>query len=113
MVGCRNCAKTIGTSVRLCPYCNWDQSVVASSISSMMDITADMTPKQRALFDAEYDTVKKDGGIGALLALLLGGLGVHHFYLGWWLAGLIYLLFCWTFIPMILTHRFQKRPFAA
>jgi TM2 domain-containing membrane protein YozV len=37
-----------------------------------------------------------------LFALILGGLGIHKFYLcqvGW---GIIYLLFCWTFIPAII-----------
>lgn len=36
-----------------------------------------------------------------VLALFLGGLGIHKLYLGvgrWWL----YLLFCWTFIPAII-----------
>ena len=37
----------------------------------------------------------------ALLALFLGGLGVHKFYLGKTGMGLVYLLFCWTFIPAI------------
>jgi TM2 domain-containing membrane protein YozV len=35
----------------------------------------------------------------ALLAFFLGGLGAHKFYLGKPVAGLIYLVFCWTFIP--------------
>lgn len=35
----------------------------------------------------------------ALLALLLGWLGVHKFYLGQVGLGLLYLLFSWTFIP--------------
>ena len=37
-----------------------------------------------------------------LLALLLGGLGIHHFYLGRPVAGICNLLFCWTFIPALL-----------
>jgi len=37
----------------------------------------------------------------ALLALFLGGLGAHKFYLGENFMGVIYLLFCWTFIPAI------------
>jgi TM2 domain-containing membrane protein YozV len=36
--------------------------------------------------------------LAGLLALFLGGFGIHRFYLGqWW--GLFYLLFVWTFIP--------------
>ena len=38
----------------------------------------------------------------ALFAIFLGGIGVHKFYVkeyGW---GVIYLLFCWTYIPAIL-----------
>jgi TM2 domain-containing membrane protein YozV len=35
----------------------------------------------------------------ALLALFLGGVGVHRFYLGQAGLGVLYLVFCWTFIP--------------
>ncbi len=38
----------------------------------------------------------------AMLALFLGGLGIHRFYLSQNKLGLIYLLFCWTFIPAII-----------
>lgn len=37
-----------------------------------------------------------------LLALLLGGLGIHKFYLGKFEQGILYLLFCWTYIPGII-----------
>ena len=45
----------------------------------------------------------KDRVTAALLALFLGGLGAHHFYLGNTALGVIYLLFCWTFIPAIVS----------
>lgn len=38
----------------------------------------------------------------AILAIFLGGLGLHRFYLDKWITGLIYLVFCWTFIPAFL-----------
>ncbi|PSF38520.1 hypothetical protein C7H19_05925 [Aphanothece hegewaldii CCALA 016] len=36
-----------------------------------------------------------------LLVFFLGGFGIHKFYLGETLAGVLYLLFFWTFIPSI------------
>lgn len=36
-----------------------------------------------------------------LFALFLGGFGVHKFYAGRVGMGVVYLLFCWTFIPAI------------
>lgn len=38
----------------------------------------------------------------ALLAFFLGGLGVHKFYEGKTGLGILYLVFCWTFVPMII-----------
>ncbi len=38
-------------------------------------------------------------GTAIVLTLLLGGIGGHKFYLGQSGQGLLYLLFCWTFIP--------------
>jgi len=35
----------------------------------------------------------------ALLAFFLGGFGIHKFYLGKTGQGILYLIFCWTFIP--------------
>jgi hypothetical protein len=37
-----------------------------------------------------------------VLALLLGGIGVHKFYLGKIGLGIVYLLFFWTFVPAII-----------
>jgi TM2 domain-containing membrane protein YozV len=37
----------------------------------------------------------------AVLAIFLGGLGIHRFYLGDTGLGLIYLLFSWTLIPAL------------
>lgn len=43
----------------------------------------------------------KDKTTAGVLALLLGGIGAHKFYLGQTGAGIVYLLFCWTLIPGI------------
>ena len=44
---------------------------------------------------------KKDRVTAALLAFFLGGLGVHHFYLGNTIRGILYVLFFWTLIPAL------------
>lgn len=46
---------------------------------------------------AAYPT--KSRMTAGILALLLGGLGAHKFYLGKGGTGILYLIFCWTFIP--------------
>jgi hypothetical protein len=40
--------------------------------------------------------------VAALLAIFLGGFGIHKFYLGKIGQGVLYLLFCWTFIPALI-----------
>ncbi|MEG3849934.1 NINE protein [Microcoleus sp. herbarium19] len=44
----------------------------------------------------------KDKTAAVVLAFVLGGFGVHKFYLGNNLAGILYLLFSWTLIPSLI-----------
>lgn len=43
--------------------------------------------------------VKK--GTYIALCLFLGGIGIHKFYAGKWLAGILYALFCWTGLSVV------------
>lgn len=43
----------------------------------------------------------KSRGAAGFLALFLGGLGAHKFYVGKPGVGLVYLIFFWTFIPAL------------
>jgi TM2 domain-containing membrane protein YozV len=45
---------------------------------------------------------KKDRTVAALLAIILGTIGAHKFYLGKLGDGIIFLLLCWTGIPTVL-----------
>ncbi|HGG58153.1 MAG TPA: NINE protein [Nannocystis exedens] len=44
----------------------------------------------------------KDKNVAAILAFFFGGVGAHKFYLGQIGSGILYLVFCWTFIPSLI-----------
>lgn len=46
--------------------------------------------------------VRVDKYVYIALAVFLGFIGIHHFYAGKKKKGVLYLVFCWTFIPEIL-----------
>lgn len=52
-------------------------------------------------FQSSYTSPKSKTTAG-LLALFLGGIGVHYFYLGKTLPGIIFLVLCWTYIPSLI-----------
>lgn len=51
---------------------------------------------------AQIQVAPKNKIVAGLLALFLGGLGIHKFYLNRPGQGIVYLIFCWTFIPSII-----------
>ncbi len=51
----------------------------------------------------QYVRTAKSKGIAILLALCFGGVGAHKFYMGQIGRGFLYLLFFWTFVPLILS----------
>jgi hypothetical protein len=85
LVNCSECGKQISDLADTCPYCGVPLKNRSRPAAAPVPIIA-----------------SKSRGIAVLLALFLGGLGIHKFYLdrpGW---GIVYLLFSWTFIPAII-----------
>lgn len=80
---CRACGSGIDMRAEVCPNCGVRQHASPASGTG-----AGRNGRSRVAT--------------ALLAFFLGGLGAHHFYLGNILLGLIYLLFCWTFLPALI-----------
>lgn len=76
MVFCRGCGKEIHSTAKACPGCGAGQNTGSG---------------------------EKNRIAAALLALFLGGFGVHKFYLGKIGQGFLYLIFCWTFIPTFIS----------
>lgn len=56
-------------------------------------------------FQSTFDSTssnEKNRTTAALMAFFLGGFGGHQFYLGNTGKGILYLAFCWTYIPCII-----------
>lgn len=78
---CSECAAIIKVKAVICPKCGCPQ-------------TAAFTPQAVAQ--------QKNKNTAGLVAMLLGGLGIHKFYLGRPTQGFFYMIFFWTFIPALL-----------
>ena len=72
-------------------------------IAATPGIASDWTDEQRAIFQAQMSAWQKDEVVGVLLALFLGTFGAHQFYLRRPGLGILYILFCWTGIPTIIS----------
>lgn len=68
----------------------------------LQDIINQLPQEKQTMFLMEYNSRKKDKNTAVLLAVLLGGIGAHRFYLGETTAGVLFLLFSWTWIPLII-----------
>ncbi len=83
---CKKCGTDVGDS-KFCPKCG-------------ESVYGDQSADEPCYVDQPQKMVNKVAY--ALLAFFLGGLGIHRFYAGKVLSGVIYLLFCWTLIPGII-----------
>jgi len=59
-------------------------------------------PTAQLIFNQQYEAVRRDEVVGILLALFLGGFGIHHFYLRRTGLGILYICLSWTPIPWVL-----------
>lgn len=101
MIACASCGKTLPDERLPTKGTTTGAGLTAQQYESAL--MESMTASQRTLFQAEMMQARKDSGAAILLALLLGGLGAHRFYLKDTLGGFIYLAFCWTFVPMVIS----------
>lgn len=74
LVTCAECGKEVSAVAQRCPNCGFTSGTHSG----------------------------KSKGLSIVLALFLGGLGIHKFYLGKTGQGFLYLIFCWTFVPAFL-----------
>ena len=82
---CSECGAVIKAKAEICPKCGVRQ-ISPSAAINLGPVASNGKSRVAA----------------ALFALFLGGFGGHKFYLGQVGLGIVYLLFCWTFIPAII-----------
>ena len=81
---CKKCGTDAGDA-KYCPNCG-------ESIEDEAKSGITIEPGQKTVNKIAY----------GVIAILIGDFGIHRFYAGKWLSGILYLLFFWTFIPGLL-----------
>lgn len=89
---CPNCGYNYDDNVKnYCPECGTTlRPYISTSFGDKLNNAVDDV------------MVNKNKVIAGILAIILGGLGIHKFYLGYIGLGIVYILFCWTCIPSII-----------
>ncbi|MBP9085436.1 MAG: TM2 domain-containing protein [Kofleriaceae bacterium] len=85
---CYACANILDVRAEICPQCGVRQPVLSGAMMVLGPTAMTVTSKNRQT--------------AGIFALLLGGIGVHKFYLGQPGMGVLYLVFCWTAIPALI-----------
>ncbi len=66
-------------------------------------MSTQLYPNPQAIFYQRFEAVRRDEIVGVLLALFLGFLGIHHFYLRKTGLGILYLCIDLTIVGIIFT----------
>jgi len=104
-VQCPSCRQWVIHGAVACPYC----ATGLQPAAPFAYVNSNQAPVQQVIIQnlpaPAYPQVgyrpRKEKTTAGILALLLGGLGIQHFYLGNTAAGILSIIFCWTYVPCI------------
>ncbi|NLB61888.1 MAG: NINE protein [Clostridiales bacterium] len=98
---CTSCGAASDGSASFCPKCgaSFQQQQCQQQYNQHYQQSHYQSHGQQGI-DPNWPIKSKT--TAGLLGILIGGLGIHKFYLGETGLGIIYLLFCWTGIPSII-----------
>lgn len=103
---CTQCGAPIDPQAVACKYCGgkfifqpapvYDASPSATVSPSLMQQPLFLDPGINPSWPI------KNKLLAGILGIFLGGFGIHKFYMGKIGTGILYFLFCWTYIPTII-----------
>jgi TM2 domain-containing membrane protein YozV len=88
---CSHCGNAVSPMAAACPQCGHP---VATQQATGQPLGGQPL--------ANPYTPAKSRVTAGVLGILLGGIGIHKFYLGKVGLGVVYILFCWTYVPAII-----------
>lgn len=98
---CPQCGAPVSENAAKCEYCG--ASIAQNTAQQSAPQPQVVYIQQQPAVNAERaNWPVKSKIVAGILAILLGGIGVHKFYLGKTGLGILYLLFCWTYIPSLI-----------
>ena len=99
---CPQCGAPVPAGTTQCKYCGETISAPQQTHQPQQPVYQQPLYQQPGVYTGDGINpawpIKSKIAAG-LLAIFLGGLGIHKFYLGKIGLGILYLLFCWTAIP--------------
>lgn len=100
---CPQCGAPAQEGAAKCEYCGAAIAQQAQPAQTAQPVQQVVYVQQNTANPERANWPIKSKIVAGILAILLGGLGVHKFYLGQTGKGILYLIFCWAYIPAILS----------
>ena len=103
---CPKCGAPVKAGATTCEYCGASVQAAPTTTATVNQqgqptvIVVNQQPQQNPAINPAWPIKNKI--VAALLAILLGSLGIHEFYLGRTGKGILMLVFFWTYIPGII-----------
>lgn len=104
-IECPFCSEQILPQAKKCKHCGETIDVTmrrAEEVLRSADRGTNVFMNAAVSTGTNYVRPPKSRGTAIILALFLGGIGGHKFYLDRAGQGVLYVIFCWTFIPSII-----------